>query len=476
MSLSPKSWDAVVVGAGPNGLAAALTLAEAGRSVLVLEAEPEPGGAARTGALTRPGFLHDVGSAVHPLGVGSPFFGSLPLEDHGLRWLHPEIPLAHPLDTGGAALLHRSLDRTAEGLGSDGEAYRRLVGPFVERWDAFAVHVLDTPLRLPSAPLLMARFGLRALRSAASLAGSTLGTEAGRALLAGNAAHAGLPLDHPPSAAVALVLMVAGHAVGWPVPEGGAGALTAALASLFRSRGGTVQTGRRVASLEELPPHRLTLLDLSPDQVVALAGPQLPGGVRRRLSGWTHGPGAFKVDWALDGPIPWSAPACARAGTVHLGGTLEEVALAERAPWEGRMAARPFVLLAQPTVADPTRAPEGRHVAWAYCHVPNGWAGDATSAVEGQVERYAPGFGARILARHVQGPGDLQRRNANLVGGDVSGGAPTLGQTLARPHLSRTPWRLAPGLYLCSASTPPGGGVHGMCGWHAARAALAERT
>lgn len=474
MLSSSVTWDAVVVGAGPNGLSAAVALAGAGRSVLVLEAEDSPGGAARTGALTLPGFLHDLGSAVHPLGAGSPFFRSLPLEDLGLRWIHPEIPLAHPLDDGRAVLLHRELERTAAGLGRDGPAYRRMVGPFVERWAVLARHVLDTPLRVPSAPVLMGRFGLRALRSASGLARSAFRDEEARALLAGNAAHSGLPLERMPSAAVGVVLMVAAHAVGWPVPEGGAGAVTRALATLLEERGGVLETGRRVTSLDDLPPRRCTLLDLSPDQVMALAGPRLGGRVRRRLSGWVHGPGAFKVDWALDGPIPWTAPGCRRAGTVHLGGTLEEVARAERAAWEGRAADQPFVLLAQPTLMDPGRAPEGRHTAWAYCHVPNGWTGDATQALEAQVERFAPGFRRRILHRAVHGPAGLEEQNANLVGGDVSGGAPTLGQTFARPVLSRSPWRLAHGLYLCSASTPPGGGVHGMCGWHAARAALED--
>jgi phytoene dehydrogenase-like protein len=468
------TWDAVVVGAGPNGLAAAVELAGAGRSVLVLEAADTPGGSARSEALTLPGFIHDAGSAVYPLGAGSPFLSRLPLEEHGLRWLHPEVALAHPLDGGRAVAMYRDLDRTAGELGEDGPAYRRLVEPFVRRWDAFAAHVLHTPLRLPRAPLLMARFGLRALRSADGLARSFFRSNEARALLAGNAAHSGLPLDRSPSSAPGLVLMAAAHAVGWPVAAGGSGSISSALVSLLRARGGVLETGRRVGSLDELPPRRATLLDLTPRQVRSVASSRLPRRLRRRLGSWRYGPGAFKVDWALDGAVPWAAGICREAGTVHVGGGLEEMVEAERAPWEGRVASRPFVLVAQPSLVDPERAPPGRHTAWAYCHVPNGWSGDATEAVEAQIERFAPGFRDRILARSVRGPGELQRWNANLVGGDVNGGAFTLGQTVARPTLSPVPWRLRRGLYLCSASTAPGGGVHGMCGYHAARTALGD--
>ena len=463
-----------MVGAGPNGLGAAATLAGAGWSVLVLEAGETVGGAARTAELTLPGFLHDLGSAVHPLGIGSPLFGTLPLEEHGLEWVHPEVPLAHPLDGGRAVALYRSLEETAEALGRDGPAYRALVEPFFRDWPTFADHLLGHPLRIPRDPVLMGRFALRIAQGAAGLAWSTFRTEEARALLAGNAAHAGVPLERPPAAAVGLVLMVAAHAVGWPVPRGGAGAITQALARLLEARGGVVKTGRRVRTLAELPERKVTLLDLTPRQVRAVAGDALPGRTGAALDRWSYGPGAFKVDWALDGPIPWTADACRRAGTIHLGGTLEEVARAERMPWEGHVAERPFVLLAQPSLFDPTRAPAGRHTAWAYGHVPNGWTGDLRSAIEAQVERFAPGFGERILAARVHDPVALEAWNPNLVGGDVAGGAQTLLQTLARPTLSRTPWRLADGLYLCSASTPPGGGVHGMCGFHAAQAALAD--
>jgi phytoene dehydrogenase-like protein len=469
------TWDAVVVGAGPNGLSAAVELARSGLSVLVLEATSEAGGAARTAELTRPGFHHDLGSAIHPLAVGSPLFQSLPLSEHGLSWAHPSIPLAHPLDGGRAVVLARSLAETVRGLGRDGAAYAGLIEPFVTSWPAFRDHVLDTPLRPPHHPVLMARFGMRALRPAMKLAHATFRTPEARALLAGNAAHSALRLDQSPSAAIALVLMVAGHAVGWPAPRGGAGAITRALASHLRALGGVIETDAPVRSLDELPSARATLLDLTPRQVVAVAGSRLPSAYRSRLEAWRYGPGAFKVDWALDAPIPWSAEACKRAGTVHVGGTLEEIAEAERAPWQGRAHPRPFVLLAQPSIFDSTRAPEGGHVAWAYCHVPNGWKGDATAAIEDQVERFAPGFRGHILERVTHGPAQLEAWNPNLVGGDVNGGAPTLAQTLARPTWSLTPWATpTPDLYLCSSSTPPGGGVHGMCGYHAARTALAR--
>ncbi len=465
-------YDAVVVGAGPNGLSAGIELARCGLSVLIVEANDTVGGSVRTEEVTLPGFRHDVGSAVYPLGAGSPFFSCLPLAEHGLEWLHPEIPLAHPLDDGRAVLLRHDLGDTAAALGKDGSRYHRLVGPFARGWSSFADHVLDTPLRPHRHPVLMARFGIRAMKSTTKTAARFQTTEA-RALLAGNAAHAGIPLQRAPSMGVAVTLMAAGHAVGWPVPRGGAGALTAALASLFRSLGGRIETGRRIESLEELPPARATVLALTHRQVAAVAGLALPPAYRSRLESWQYGPGAFKVDWALDAPIPWAAKDVALATTVHVGGTLEEIADAERAPWEDRVAENPFVLLAQPSLIDPSRAPEGKHTAWAYCHVPNGWEGDMTARIEAQVERFAPGFGERILARASHGPSKLQEWNANLVGGDVNGGALTLRQTLGPGRWSRHPWSTPlDGLYLCSASTPPGGGVHGMAGYRAAREVL----
>ena len=469
-------FDAVVVGAGPNGLAAAVHLASNGLSVLVREANETVGGAARTEELTLPGFLHDVGSAIYPLGVGSPFLGSLPLEEHGLEWVHPDVPLAHPLDGGSAVVLQRSLTETCAALGRDGPVYHRLVDPFVRTWPTFADHVMTTPLRPPRNPVLMARFGLRAIQPTTRLA-RRFKTEEARALLAGCAGHACLRLEAAPSAAIALVLMIAGHAVGWPFPRGGAGALTRALASLLASRGGVVETGAPVRSLDELPEARAVLLDLTPRQVVAVAGSALPEWYRTLLGRWQYGPAAFKIDWALDAPIPWASEACRSAGTVHVGGTLQEIAASEAAVWTGgEPSTRPFVLLAQPSVFDPTRAPEGKHTAWAYCHVPNGSSMDMSVRIEAHIERFAPGFRERILGRKVHGPAALEAWNANLVGGDINGGLLSLGQTLRRPRLSLTPWATpTKHVYMCSSSTPPGGGVHGMCGYHAAHAAL-KRT
>jgi phytoene dehydrogenase-like protein len=467
-------YDAVVVGAGPNGLAAGVELARNGLSVLLLEASSSVGGAARTEELTLPGFLHDVGSAVYPLGIGSPFFRSLPLADHGLEWVHPPSPLAHPLDGGRAVLLHRDLGATADALGQDGPAYRRMLEPFARRWSSFADHVLTTPFRIPSAPLLMARFGLRGLRSATALAKAFRSAEA-RALLAGNTAHSAARLERVPSAAIGLVLMVAGHAVGWPVPRGGAGSLTRALASLFRSLGGVIETNAPVERLDDVPDARAVLLALTPRQIADVAGSHLPAARRRRYESWEYGPGVFKIDWALAGPIPWTAPECSRAATVHLGGTLEEIAAAERTVWSGKVPERPFVLLAQPSLVDPTRAPPGKHTAWAYCHVPIGWEGDATEAIEAQVERFAPGFRQGVMGRRIHRPHDLEAWDHNLVGGDKNGGAPTVAHTFGPARWTLDPWATGvKDVYACSAATPPGGGVHGMCGYHAARAALTK--
>jgi phytoene dehydrogenase-like protein len=466
--------DCVVVGAGPNGLAAAVTLARAGRSTVVLEAAEEPGGGCRTLPLTLPGFLHDVCSAVHPLAVASPAFRALPLAAHGLTWIDPPAAVAHPLDDGTAVLLERGLAETAAGLGEDAAAYRSLIGPLVARWDALADEALSLP-HVPRHPLLLARFGLRALRSARRLATSAFRGARARALFAGIAGHSILPLEAAGSAAVGLLLAAAGHAVGWPIPRGGAGQIAAALVADLRAHGGEVVTGRRVDSLDDLPPARTVLLDLTARQAAAVAGPRLPERYRRRLLAFRYGPGAFKLDWALAGPIPWRARDCARAATVHVGGTLEEIAASEAAAWRGEHAERPFVLLAQPTLFDPTRAPAGRHTAWAYCHVPNGSAADMAARIEGQVERFAPGFRNLILARSVLAPAGLERHDANLVGGDIGGGALDLAQLLRRPVAGLAPYATpVPGLYICSASTPPGPGVHGMCGYRAARLALAR--
>jgi phytoene dehydrogenase-like protein len=441
---------------------------------VVRESQATVGGGLRSSELTLPGFTHDVCSAVHPLAIASPFFRTLPLADHGLEWVQPPVPLAHPLDDGTAALLERSLDVTAEGLGPGGRGWRRLIGPLARDWDQLSQDVLASPLRVPHHPILMARFGLRGLRSATGLARGLRGTAA-RALFAGNAAHSFLPLEAAGSAAFGLVLSILGHAAGWPVVRGGSQRLADALAAYFRSLGGEIVTAAPVAHLDELGPARLVLLDLSPLQVLRIAGDKLPPGYRRALERYRHGTAAFKLDWALDGPVPWTAAECARSATVHLGGTLEEIAASESALPRGTVHERPFVLLVQPTLFDPTRAPAGKHTAWAYCHVPNGFTLDVSGRIERQVERFAPGFRERILARSVLTPADLERRNANLIGGDINGGTMDLRRVFARPVARPTPYRTPlKGVYLCSASTPPGGGVHGMSGYHAARAALAD--
>ena len=469
-----SGYDAVVVGAGPNGLSAAVVLAQRGLSVLVIEAADSIGGGTRTAALTLPGFVHDVCSAVHPLGVTSSLFRSLPLAEHGLEWIHAPTPLAHPFDDGTAAVLERSVDDTGMSLGRDAAAYRRLVGPFVDRWSELSADVL-APLHVPAHPVLLARFGLHGLRSAHGLVRGVFRDAPARALLAGMAAHSSVPLTQMPTAAFGLVLAIAGHAVGWPIARGGSQRIADALAAHLRSLGGEIVTGQPVRALGELPPARVVLLDLTPRQVLAVAGDRLPTRYRGALARFRYGVGAFKIDWALDGPIPWTAPACARAVTVHLGGTLEEIIAAEHAPWRGEFADRPFVLLGQPSVFDPTRAPSGKHTAWAYCHVPPRGAVDVTAHVERQVERFAPGFRERILARSVMPPAALERHNENLVGGDFSGGVMDLRQLFFRPAVRLRPYATpVRGLYLCSSSTPPGGAVHGLCGYYAARAALEE--
>ena len=463
--------DAIVVGSGPNGLAAAIVLARAGRSVRVLEAAPTPGGGCRSGELTRPGFVHDICSAVHPMGVTSPFFRTLPLAAHGLEWAHPELCMAHPLDDGTAAVLDRSLERTVDGLGEDGRAWERLMGPLVKRWDDLIDGFLR-PLIPPHHPLVLARFGVRAVWPADVLSRTIFRTEHGRALFAGVAAHAILPLSHVLTTAFGLVLGASAHAGGWPVARGGSQSITDALVSYLRSLGGEVVTGERVTSLDQLPPAKAVLLDVTPRQLVSIAGDRLSPRYRRRLGRFRYGAGSFKVDYALDGPIPWAAKECHRAGTVHVGGTLAEVVEAERQPHRGRVADKPYVLVAQQSVADDTRAPAGSHTGWAYCHVPNGSTVDMTDRIEAQIERFAPGFRDRILDRHVTGPAELERYNDNYIGGDIAGGDHGGLQLLLRPVPARNPYEAADGIYLCSASAPPGAGVHGMCGFHAAHAAL----
>jgi phytoene dehydrogenase-like protein len=464
-----------VVGSGPNGLAAAVELARHGLAVLVVEANETIGGGCRSAPLTLPGFVHDTCSAIHPMAVASPYLRTLPLHKHGLEWIHPPTPLAHPLDDGTAAVLERSVETTAAGLGEDGRAYRRLMGPLAASADALLGDLMG-PFGVPRHPFKAMRFGLRAVRSAAGVARAWFRGEPARALFAGLAAHSMLPLDTPPSAAVALMLGLAGHAHGWPLSRGGSQRIADALAGHLRELGGEVVTGWRVESVAELPPARAVLLDVTPRQVLQLAGERLPPRYRRQLEHYRYGPGVFKLDYALSGPIPWRAAVCARAGTVHVGGTLEEITASERDAWEGRPAERPFVLVAQQSLFDPTRAPTGQHTAWAYCHVPHGSTFDMTQRIEAQLERFAPGFRDRILARQVTTPADLERGNANYVGGDIGGGVLNFRQLFTRPAVRLDPYSTpAEGLFICSASTPPGGGVHGMCGYHAARSALRRR-
>jgi phytoene dehydrogenase-like protein len=470
--MSDQEPRAIVVGSGPNGLAAAIVLAESGRPVLVLEGEDTLGGGCRSAELTLPGFVHDTCSTVHALACISPFMRGLPLRSHGLELVHPEHPLAHPLDDGSAVILRRSVDETARALGADAQAYRRLFGPLVRHADDLVGDILG-PLRLPRHPLVLGRFGLGAIRSAAGLARSRFEGERARALLAGCAAHSMLSLRTPGSAAFGVVLAVSAHAVGWPVARGGSQRLADALAAHLRSLGGSVETGRPVESLDELGDASPVLLDMTPRQLLRLAGPRLPSLYRRRLGRYRYGPGVFKVDWALDGPIPWRAPEVASAGTVHIGGTLDEIARSEAAAVRGEHHERPFVLLVQPTLFDPTRAPEGRHTAWAYCHVPSGSTRDMTAAIEAQVERFAPGFSELVAARSVMDAAEVERRNPNYVGGDINGGVQDLRQLYTRPVARPVPYSTPlPGVFVCSSATPPGGGVHGMCGFHAARAAL----
>ena len=465
-------YDAIIVGAGPNGLAAAITLARQGWQVLVLEASETVGGGTRTAEITQPGFLHDICSAIHPLGMGSPFFRDLPLEDYGLRWIQPDLPLAHPFDDGSAAAVHRSLARTAGGLGQDGARYERLFASLVHDWDKLADAFLG-PLTFPRHPLTMANFGLRALWPAKTAARLAFGTEQARGLFAGLAAHAIMPLEWPATAAFGLVLGALAHAVGWPMPEGGSQSIADSLAGYLADLGGEIVTDRRVTSLAELPPARAILLDVTPREALRIAGDQLPAGYRRRLERYRYGPGVFKIDWALDSPIPWTAEACRQAGTIHLGPTLDDIAHSERMVWQGKHPERPYVLVAQQSLFDGTRAPAGKHTGWAYCHVPNGSTADMTGAIEGQIERFAPGFREHILARHTMTAHDYERYNPNYVGGDINGGAQDVRQLFTRPVARLDPYRTPlPNLFLCSSATPPGGGVHGMCGYHAARSVL----
>jgi len=463
---------ACVVGSGSNGLSAAIVLAQAGMEVDVFEAEQIPGGATRSMELTLPGFIHDFGSAVYALAAGSRFFSSLPLKDHGLEWVHSPVPLAHPLDDGTAVVLQRDIGATAAALGDDGRPWRALMEPLVEDWRDFAPEVLGPVLKIPKHPWLLAHFGINALRSAKAVA-RRFKNERTRALFAGLAAHSFLALDEPLSGAFGILMAVPAHAVGFPVARGGSQSITTALCAYLAKLGGKVITSSRVDSLDELSGYELILCDLTPRQFLAVAGPGLSEEYKRRLRKFRYGPGAFKVDYALNAPIPWKASQCRGAATVHLGGSFDDIAASEKAVGSGKHPERPFVLLVQPTLFDPSRAPAGKHTAWAYCHVPNGSTVDMLPRLEAQIECFAPGFRETVLARHVLSPSGLESMDANLVGGDIAGGVIDLRQMLFRPtpKLYETSAR---GVYLCSSSTPPGGGVHGMCGFHAAHRALAR--
>jgi phytoene dehydrogenase-like protein len=464
--------DAVVVGSGPNGLSAAIVLAQAGCRVVVFEANQTIGGGVRSAELTLPGFTHDICSAVHPLGIASPFWRTLPLAAHGLEWVEPSAMIGHPFDDGGAVLVERSLDITAEALGRDGAAYRRTIGVAVESWPRLERAVLGPPA-FPRHPLSLARFGLQALRSAEGLANSIFKEGRTKAMFAGIAGHGMLPLDRALTAGVGLTLGALCHVAGWPIPRGGAQRITDALVAFLRTLGGEVVVDSRVTNIDDLPPAKIILCDLSPKPLLRIAGHRFPFAYRRSLERYRYGMGVFKMDWALAEPIPWKNEQCRRAGTLHLGGTMEEIAASERDAWEGRVVDRPFVLLSQPSVFDPSRAPAGRHVAWAYSHVPGASTVDMLDRIEQQIERFAPGFRDCVLARSIMTPADVEAHNANLVGGDIAGGVTDLRQFFTRPtwHNYSTPVK---GLYICSASTPPGVGVHGMCGYYAATLALKQ--
>lgn len=460
--------DAIVVGSGPNGLAAAIRLAEHGQRVRVYETHDQPGGGARSAALTLPGFIHDPGSAIHPLALASPWLRTLPLDRFGLEWVQPPAAVAHPFDDGTAALLYRSIGATAATLGQDACRWRRVFGPLATNAGPLLDEIL-APLHLPRHPLMLGRFGIAALQAAIPFANRSFAGPRARALFAGMAAHSLLPLEEVATAAFGLVLGLLGHTVGWPFPRGGAQRITDALVAYLTALGGEVVTGVSVERLSDLPPARAWLFDTSAAALARIAGDALPESYRRSLRRFRNGPGVFKVDYALDGPAPWTAEGCRHAGTIHLGGSAEEIAASERAVGRGGHPDAPFVLAAQHTLFDPTRAPAGKHTLWAYCHVPNGSTVDMTDAVERQIERFAPGFRQRVLARHVMYPADIERLSANFVGGDINTGRPGLRQLFTRPVPRLNPYATPnPRIFICSAATPPGGGVHGMSGYHAA--------
>ena len=466
------SYDAVVVGSGPNGLAAGITLAQSGKKVLLLEARNQIGGGMRSAELTLPGYVHDVCSAIHPLAMASPFFANLRLENFGLEWIEPSVPLVHPMLDGSSAVIERDLMQSILAFGEDGPRYQRLIEPFVQRADILLPQLLNPPWPIGNIRALT-RFAMKGFSSAVSLLQRNFTSPAMRGMFAGMAAHSVRPLESPLTGAVGLLFCITAHASGWPLPRGGSHSIASAMRALFESLGGEVQIDTPIATFGDLPPCQAVLFDLAPSAVSRIAGEQLPPRYRKTLDQFRHGPGVFKIDWALDGAIPWTDENAAKAGTVHVGGDWEEIAESESAVWKGQIPERPFVLLAQQSLFDQTRAPEGKQTGWAYCHVPPRCDEDMTERIEAQIERFAPGFRDLILARHVFSPADFEAYNANYIGGDITGGVFDLKQFLARPALRRSPYTTPnEKIYICSASTPPGGGVHGMCGYHAARAAL----
>jgi phytoene dehydrogenase-like protein len=473
MTLQKCDYDAIVVGSGPNGLAAAILMQQQGLSVLIIEGKDEIGGGLRSAELTLPGFTHDVCSAIHPLALASPFFKTLPLADFGLEYLQPTLNAAHPFDNGTAAVLDKSIKNTADYLGADAQTYTALMRELTGAWPLIDQDALG-PLRFPRHPLVMAQFGLKALTSAETFVKRFKTTEA-RGLFGGMAAHAIQPLSNLSTTAIGLVLMATGHLKGWPVPKGGSMSIANALAGYFKSIGGTIETGMYIQSLDQLPSAQAVLFDVTPKQLLQLAGHKFSSIYKWQLERYRYGMGVFKIDWALDGPIPFTAPECRQAGTIHLGNTFEEIAAGELQTSQGRQAEKPFVLLAQQSLFDSSRAPEGKHTAWAYCHVPNGSTQDMTAAIEAQVERFAPGFKDLILAKSTMNTAQIETYNPNYIGGDINGGIIDLGQLFTRPALRWSPYKTsAKGLYICSSSTPPGGGVHGMCGYNAAKKALSD--
>jgi phytoene dehydrogenase-like protein len=468
-----RDFDAIVVGSGPNGLAAAILMQQNGLSVLLLEAKSEIGGGLRTAELTLPGFKHDICSAIHPLAAASPFFKTLPLAGHGLSYIYPEINAAHPLEHANSAILCRSIDETALHLGADENTYRDLMRSVTKNWPLIDADVLG-PLHFPKHPLALASFGLNAIKPATLLA-NKFKTKQAKALLAGMAAHAMQPLTNMATSAIALVLLAAGHLQGWPVPKGGSNSIANALAAYFVSLGGKIETDTYVKSLDELPSARAILFDITPKQLLQIAGHKFSFIYKWQLERYRYGMGVYKIDWALDEAIPFSSEACKKAGTVHIGNTLNEIRDAEQQTWSGKHPNKPFVLLAQQSLFDDTRAPKGKHTAWAYCHVPAGSTRNMTDAIETQIERYAPGFRDVILAKHTMDTVQMEEYNPNYIGGDINGGVIDLGQLFTRPALRYSPYKTSEkGMYICSASTPPGGGVHGMCGYYAAKKALKD--